>query len=634
MGIGTVAIYSDPDRDAPFVRAADEAVYIGPPMASASFLAVEKLVEIARRTGADAVHPGYGFLSENAEFAVACAAAEIVFIGPPPEVIRRSSELITAKEIMAAAGVPVVPGFTVGGLSARELADRAATLGYPVLVKASAGGGGKGMRIVQNPDRLPAALEAARREAAAAFGDDALLIERYVDRPRHVEVQILGDTHGTILHCFERECSIQRRHQKIIEEAPSPALDGNLRARLCSTAVAAGRAIGYVNAGTVEFVLDAAGAFHFLEVNTRLQVEHPVTEATTGLDLVRLQILVAEGAPLPLRQEDIVVRGHAIECRLYAEDPRNGYLPSTGSIACWHEGGGPGVRWDSGVTTGSEVTIHYDPMLAKVIAHAPTRAEAARRLARALEQSRILGVRTNQELLTRVLRDPVFLSGDLDTHFLERHPDLGTAPSPLATARVHALAAALWAQAERRRAAPLQRSIPSGWRNNPSQLQTTKFTHDGEVITVGYRVGGGGSVHAEVDGEAYEGTLVAATPGAVDVVLGATRRTYHVARVDDLVGVWSALGHSALTSVPRFPPPTRDEIRGGCLAPMPGKVLALRVAPGDRVARGSVLAILEAMKMEHEVTAPADGIVRAVPVEAGQQVDAGTVLVVLEEESA
>src|SRR6185436_9883128 len=459
MGIRTVAVYADPDREAPFVRAADEAVAIGPPVASGSFLAVRTMVDVARRARADAIHPGYGFLSENSDFAQACADAGVIFIGPSPEAIRRMGSKIEAKRIMEAAGVPVVPGFALDGLSDREVAERARKVGYPLLVKASAGGGGRGMRLVDAPADLAPALEAARREAKGAFGDDALLVERYVDSPRHVEIQILGDTHGTLVHCFERECSIQRRHQKILEESPSPALDEERRARMCAAAVAAGRAIGYQNAGTVEVVLDGTGAFYFLEVNTRLQVEHPVTEEVTGLDLVRLQILIAEGERLPFAQEDVTLRGHAIEARVYAEDPRTDFLPSTGTLVAWDEGRGPGIRWESGVETGSAVTIHYDPMLAKVIAHAATREEAVARLAQALAATRAHGVRTNIPVLLDVLRHSEFVAGRFDTHFIGTHVIPSRAPTEAEAEadRVHAVAAALWAQERRRAGAPVLR---------------------------------------------------------------------------------------------------------------------------------------------------------------------------------
>ncbi len=635
MGIATTAIYSDPDRNAPFVRAADEAVYIGPPLATASFLAIEKIIDAAHRVGADAVHPGYGFLAENADFAQACADAGLTFIGPSPEAIRKMGSKIEAKKIMAAAGVPVIPGFSAAGLSERDIEARTREIGYPILIKASAGGGGKGMRSVYDPPKLGAALAAARREAQHAFGDDTLLIERYIASPRHIEIQILGDTRGTLLHCFERECSIQRRYQKIIEEAPSPAVDEALRARMGAAAVAAGRAIGYQNAGTVEFVVDPEGKFYFLEVNTRLQVEHPVTEEITGLDLVRLQILIAQGAALPLRQDDLTISGHAIECRIYAEDPRNDFLPSTGTLVCWQESPTAGVRYESGVETGSEVTIHYDPMLAKVIAHAPTRAEAAQRLAKALSEMRVHGVHTNLPLLIAVLRHPEFLAGNLDTHFIEKHAMLDGARTPAQEAadRVHAIATALWLQEQRRRHAPVLRTIPSGWRNSPSQMQDVTFATGEVAVRVQYRVHRPEHIEVVVDGASHTAGVLSWDEAHIGLVLDDIRRTCMLITHQDVHYVHSCLGTSELREVPRFPPPTREDVAGGCRAPMPGKILSVRVEPGQTVRKGTLLVILEAMKMEHEVVAPHDGVVAEVRAEVGQQVDAGDVLVILDEET-
>src|SRR5262245_42607297 len=633
MGIGTVAIYADPDREAPFVRAADEAVAIGPPVASGSFLAIQTMVDVARRAGADAIHPGYGFLSENADFAQACADAGVVFIGPSPDAIRRMGSKIEAKRIMEAAGVPVVPGFTLAGLSERAVAEQARKIGYPLLVKASAGGGGRGMRLVEAPADLAPALEAARREAKGAFGDDTLLVERYVTAPRHVEIQILGDTHGTLLHCFERECSVQRRHQKILEESPSPALDAARRGRMCAAAVAAGHAIGYHNAGTVEFVVDASGEFYFLEVNTRLQVEHPVTEEVTGLDLVRLQILIAQGEPLPLRQDDVALRGHAIEARIYAEDPRTDFLPSTGTLVAWEEGGGPGIRWERGAETGSAVTIHYDPMLAKVIAHASTRTEAVARLARALAATRAHGVRTNIPVLLDVLGHPEFVAGRFDTHFIGTHvvPSRPATDAEREAERVHAVAAALWAQERRRAGAPVLRGLPSGWRNNPSQPQRVSFRSGEETIDVSYRVRTADDVEVGVDGAARRAAVLASDGDHIALTLDGLRRTCRIVARGDVHWVHSPLGSSELHEVPRFPLAGAEEEHGGCRAPMPGRILAVRTAPGEAVTKGQVLVVLEAMKMEHEVRAPEDGVVREIPVEPGQQVDAGALLVVLEE---
>lgn len=633
MGIGSAAIYADPDRNAPFVRAADEAVYIGPPLTGSSFLAIDKIVDAARQVDADAVHPGYGFLAENADFAKACTDAGLTFIGPSPESIRRMGSKIEAKKVAAAAGVPVVPGFSAEGLADRDIEGRANQIGYPVLIKASAGGGGKGMRIVHEPQKLVPALEAARREATSAFGDDTLLIERYLEAPRHIEIQILGDHHGYLIHCFERECSIQRRYQKIIEEAPSPAVDDRLRAQMGAAAVGIGRALSYQNAGTVEFVVDAEGHFYFLEVNTRLQVEHPVTEEITGLDLVRLQILIAQGAPLPLRQEDLRMRGHAIEARIYAEDPFRGFLPSTGTLVCWEPSRTAGIRYETGVETGSEVTIYYDPMLAKVIAHAPTRTEAARRLAKALSEMRIHGVHTNVPLLLQVLRHKEFLAGRLDTHFIGTHLalDAQRTPQQEEADRVHAVAVALWQQEQRRAQAPVLHGIPSGWRNNRNQMQEVSFTSVEKTIHVQYRVDSLDCIETRVDGVAHRASVLGWSAAEIALMLDDVRRTYAQLTRHGVHYVHSPLGTSELREVPRFPPPMREEVHGGCHAPMPGKILAVRVAAGQKVAKGETLVILEAMKMEHEVTAPHDGVVREVCIEVGQQVDAGAVLVALDE---
>jgi acyl-CoA carboxylase subunit alpha len=469
MGLAGVAVYSDADADAPHVREADEAVRLGPAPSRESYLAIDRVLAAAAATGADAVHPGYGFLAENADFAARVAAAGLTFIGPPVEAIRTMGSKIEAKRIMADAGVPVVPGVSGRGRSDAELAAEGRALGFPLLVKASAGGGGKGMRIVRAAAELGDALAAARREAEGAFGDGTLLIERYFEAPRHIEVQIFADTYGAVVHCFERECSIQRRYQKVIEEAPSPAVDGALRAKLGAAAVAAARAIGYVGAGTVEFIVDRQGAFYFLEVNTRLQVEHPVTEAVTGLDLVRLQIVVAQGEPLPFAQEDLALDGHAIEARLYAEDPARDFLPATGRVLLWEPPRLPGVRYDAGVVAGSDVGVHYDPLLAKVIAHGASRAEATQRLVRALQGLGVAGVTTNRDFLIAVLTHPRFHAGETDTHFIERHLPAerrGVAGDARAE-RIHVIAAAIHEhECRRRQGGPLPASIPSGWRNN------------------------------------------------------------------------------------------------------------------------------------------------------------------------
>ncbi len=426
MGITVVAVHSEPDRRAVHVRAADEAYALEGSSSAETYLRGDKIIEIAKRCGAQAIHPGYGFLSENEDFAQACADAKITFIGPTPKVIVAMGDKIVAKKTFADAGVPVVPGATLEDGSPDEAKKCAKKIGYPVLIKAAAGGGGKGMRVVQKEADLASSIEAAQREAGAAFGDGRVFLEKYITNPRHVEFQIFGDSHGNVVHLFERECSIQRRHQKIIEESPSPALTPQLRAQMGEAAVRAAKAIGYTNAGTVEFILDPSGAFYFLEVNTRLQVEHPVTEMITGQDLVRAQILVAAGQPLPFKQDDLRQDGHAIEGRICAEDASRGFMPSIGTIVRYVAPVGGGVRVDSGVAEGSEVTVHYDPMLAKLIVHGRTRQEAIEKMIWALDRYVILGVTTNMDLLRAVLSHPEFIAGRLHTHFLDQHKVLAT----------------------------------------------------------------------------------------------------------------------------------------------------------------------------------------------------------------
>lgn len=423
MGIRTVALASDPDLNAEHVRKADEFIHLPGQKPAETYLQGDLIIQLAKERGVEAVHPGYGFLSENAGFAKACREAGITFIGPNPEVIRDMGDKITAKNLMEKAGVPVVPGWS-GDLTAdfKTIAQRAEEIGYPVLVKAAAGGGGKGMRLVHEADELQAAIESAAREAKSAFGDARVFLEKYIIRPRHIEFQIFGDTQGNVVHMFERECSIQRRHQKIIEETPSPALTPELRARMGEAAVAAAKAMGYTNAGTVEFILGEDGGFYFLEVNTRLQVEHPVTEMTIHKDLVRLQLLVAAGEPLPFTQSDLIQEGHAIECRIYAEDPANNFMPGIGKLDFYRPPAGPGIRLDNGVREGGEVTVHYDPMLAKLIAWAPDRQAAIEKMSWALSRYAVLGVANNVEFLKAIVDHPAFASGKIHTHFLEEHP--------------------------------------------------------------------------------------------------------------------------------------------------------------------------------------------------------------------
>ncbi|MDB4958680.1 MAG: Methylcrotonyl-CoA carboxylase biotin-containing subunit [Myxococcales bacterium] len=645
MGIATVAVYSDADAVAPFVRFADEAVRIGPPTARESYLVINAILDAARTTGADAIHPGYGFLSENARFAEAVTEAGLVFIGPPASVIRELGSKQGAKRIAQKAGVPVVPGYH--GDDQTELAARAKEIGFPVLVKASAGGGGKGMRVVRKASELDDAIDRARREAASAFGDDTLLLEKYLERPRHIEIQILGDTHGNVVHLNERECSIQRRHQKVIEEAPSVAIDAERRAAMGQAAVALGKAVGYVGAGTVEFIVPANqaepdslhlgapdGSFYFLEVNTRLQVEHPVTELTTGLDLVREQIRIARGealgydaAPPP--------RGWAIEVRLCAEDPERDYLPTTGTLLAVAVP--DTVRADLGVASGSEIGIHYDSMLGKIIAHAPTRREAAQVLRRALDQTWVPGLVTNREHLARILAHPAFLAGELDTHFLDDHAgELAARPPGLDRLRVAAIAATLHGIAARRGPDDL---APPGWRNVRGAAQQVTYKVGDSEIQIGYRPAPGGTIDFEIGGKTTHVPRFGVAGDELWFVEhggqsppGMPRHHRRQARVissaDRTYVLSEGLGVT-LALQPRFPEHHAQAIAGGLVAPMPGKVVKVLVELGQSVLAGTPLVILEAMKMEHTVRAGDAGTVRALHVAVGDQVDTDRLLAVV-----
>jgi acetyl/propionyl-CoA carboxylase alpha subunit len=634
LGIATVAVYSEADASAPFVREADEAVPIGGPAPRDSYLRIDAIVEAARRTGADAVHPGYGFLAENAGLARACADAGLVFVGPPPDVLEASGSKLEARRRVQQAGVPVLPAREIAEAGPASLPGLATSLGLPLLVKASAGGGGRGMRLVRSPDELDAALESAQREALSAFGDATVYLERWLDTARHVEVQIAGDADGRVVHLYERDCSVQRRHQKIVEESPSPALDPALREAICKSAVAAGEALGYQGLGTVEFLLAPGGEFFFLEVNARLQVEHPVTERVLGLDLVRMQIEIARGLPLPAQEELPRPRGCAIEARLCAEDPARDFLPQTGALHRFAIDTGPELRVDSGVEDGSQISPHYDSLLAKVIAWAPDRAAAAEHLATALARARLHGPRTNRELLVRVLRHPDFLAGRADTRFFER-----VAPAELAGQlvdaageRLHALAAALATQAARRASARVLGSLPSGWRNVPSQDQVASFTAPSGRIDVHYRFARDG-LRASANGEPFHALrLHACSADHVDLEAGGVRRRYAVSLVGARAFVDSPLGPSELERIERLPEPQELEQAGSLAAPLPGTVVDVRVSAGDRVQAGDVLMVIEAMKMEEPIRAPVAGRVVELRAGVGDQVDAGRVLAVIEPE--
>ena len=627
LGIATVAVYSDPDAAAPYVTLADEAVRLPGAAPADTYLRGDLIIAAAAATGADAVHPGYGFLSENAAFARACADAGLTFVGPRPETIEAMGDKVRAKAIMAEADVPVLPSATVTDTT--DLVAAGAAVGFPLLVKAAFGGGGRGMRLVTDPAELAEAVSSARREAASAFGDGTVFLERFVTDPRHVEVQILGDAHGDVVHLFERECSIQRRYQKIVEECPSPAVDDDLRDALTAAAVAAGWAIGYTGAGTVEFVLDRDGGFYFLEMNTRLQVEHPVTEAVTGLDLVELQLRIAEGEPLPASARQARISGHAIEVRLYAEDVPAGFVPTTGTLHRFAFPPAPGIRVDTGFRDGSAVSPHYDAMLAKVIAHGPTRADAARRLARALSRAAIHGMTTNRDLLVAILREPEFLAGGTDTGYLTRHDPASLVAAAAKPSAAHALAAALARQARHRAETPVLGTMPSGWRNVFSAPQRVSYTAAGEPREVTYRIRGD-RVDAEVDGVALQAFVLAADPDVVDLEIDGTRRVYRVHRVGTDTYVDASDGSTALSETPRFGDPAKLAPAGSLLAPMPGLVLRVLAEPGAVVTAGQPILVLEAMKMEQTVSAPADGVLAELRAKAGEQVSTGQVLAVLE----
>jgi propionyl-CoA carboxylase alpha chain len=663
-GIACVAVYSDPDADAPHVRAADQAVRLPGAASSDTYLRANLIVDAAIRSGADAVHPGYGFLSENAGFARACADAGLTFIGPPAGVIEAMGSKLAAKAMMAVAGVPVLPTIEVGqtdvgpsgeldGAAAASLVSQAEALGFPLLVKASAGGGGRGMRVVENSASLVDAVEAAHRESLAAFGDATLFIEPYAHRPRHIEVQVIGDFHGNVVHLFERECSIQRRHQKIVEESPSPALDDEMRAMLTGAAVTAAKAIGYVNAGTVEFIMLEDRSFAFLEVNTRLQVEHPVTELVTGLDLVRLQLLVAEGAELPPEALAARMRGHAIEVRLYAEDPTNDWRPSVGRLHRFDFPAATPVRLDSGVENGSVVSPWYDPMLAKVIAYAPTRSESARALSLALAGARIHGITTNRDLLVRILRHPEFLAGETDTGFLVRH-DPAELGAPIASPEaelLHAGAAALAMQAERRATAPVLGSLPSGWRNSRSQPEQVRFLSNRGEVQVLYQFDRTGrcrhlaatfvsvetsfvSVETEpgAEGESVSPEFVNAGVDQVVLRQSGVDLRYNVDLAGGEIYVDGPDGSSTFSVVERFPLPGTKLEPGSLVAPLPGTIVRIGVSVGDHVVSGQSLVAIEAMKMEHEIRAGGSGVVAEVAVKTGDQVESGRLLIVLKED--
>jgi 3-methylcrotonyl-CoA carboxylase alpha subunit len=626
MGIAAIAVYSDADRNARHVRMADEAYHLGASPAASSYLDNPKIIALAKRVGADAIHPGYGFLSENAVFAQACVDAGLIFVGPPAAAISAMGSKSASKAAMAAAGVPVAPGYHGEDQSAQRLAQEAARVGFPLIIKASAGGGGKGMQVVHSTAEVAAAIESAQRLARTAFGDDRLLLERYFPTARHVEVQIFGDSQGQIVTLFDRDCSVQRRHQKIIEEAPAPGLRDEVRAAMAEAAIKSARAVGYVGAGTIEFLVDDAQDFYFMEMNTRLQVEHPVTECITGIDLVEWQLRVAQGAALPLRQEEIVRRGFAIEARLYAEDPAHGYLPSVGQIShlTWPSESS-GLRLDTGVDAGDAVSTYYDPMLGKVIASGESRAAAIDLLTRALDELEVVGVTTNQALLASVLADAEFKRGAVGTDFLNVRREQLKFGDPQADELDLALAA-IW-YATRKTGADALWEDSRGWRLSAPPCTTWEFSQQRVQIEQ--------SAHdiyvAKAGDREYSVRVLARSPESLQAECDGQIRRLRLIEANRDLHVFRRGGHVLLT-LSR----TEDALKvvagadlGSLLTPLPGTIVALHVATGQQVARGTPLVTVEAMKMEHTLTAPYDGVVSRVAFGLAERVPAGAILVEL-----
>ena len=640
LGIRTVAVFSDADADAQHVRQADEAYPIGGPLPAESYLRGDAILEVARRSGAQAIHPGYGFLSENADFADAVEAAGLVFIGPKAASMRKMGSKAGAKELMQAAGVPVVPGYTGEDQSPNVLAREAARIGFPLMIKAAHGGGGKGMRIVRSLDEFIPNLESCQREARGAFGRDRVLLERYIESPRHIEIQVFGDAYGDVIHLNERECSAQRRYQKVFEESPSPFLTPELRASMGEAAVLAARAIDYANAGTVEFIVDPAGHFYFMEINTRLQVEHPVTELTTGLDLVEWQLRIAAGEPLPLAQDAVPRHGHAIEVRLYAEDPEAGFLPGSGKLVRLElPTSSAHVRIDSGVVEGDTVTIFYDPMIAKLIVWDEDRPRALARLREALAHCTIDGPKSNIAFLETLVRHPAILEGRIDTGYLDRHLDefIGReSPDPGLLAA--AVAASLIRQEHDQREAAARSADPTspwaiadGWRLGHAGQRRLAFLHRGERLEFVAQGNGGryriacGSRLDEVDGARLDGGMLSAR-------LNGEGRRFGISLHADRIDAHDGQHRLSLQPVAmyRHDAGGSDQADDRVRAPMPGRVVATRVQPGDPVVHGQELLVMEAMKMELALKAPRDGTVAELRAQAGDFVEADSVLVVLE----
>jgi 3-methylcrotonyl-CoA carboxylase alpha subunit len=649
MGIKTVAVYSEADAGAKHVAVCDEAVLIGPAAAKDSYLRGDKIIEVAKATGAQAIHPGYGFLSENAEFAESCAAAGLVFIGPPGSSMRAMGSKSAAKQLMEQANVPLVPGYHGDDQDPELLQSEANRIGYPVLLKASAGGGGKGMRVVERSEDFQSALASCKREAISSFGDDKVLVEKYLTRPRHIEIQVFADTHGNCVYLHERDCSVQRRHQKVLEEAPAPGMPQERRAAMGDAAVAAARAVGYVGAGTVEFIANQDGSFYFMEMNTRLQVEHPVTEMITGTDLVEWQLRVAAGQPLPRRQDELTINGHAIEARVYAENPEKGFLPSIGTLrhmevpshVAFELGGTAGhpagVRIDSGVREGDAISPFYDPMIAKLIVWGADRAQALARMAQALSEFHIVGLATNIAFLKRLVEGEAFSNADLDTGLIERNNASLFPPASPAPAGVLALATMALLDAEQTPAARVHnRADPwtstHGWRMNGTYRRQLAFADEYAALLPAKAYQAGLAYHPhgwvlEVNGKAHPLALVSREQGQYAIRLDGTALQGSVFREGEVLHVFTGGQHYALTwNDPMLHAGDLEAAGGRLTAPMPGKVVAVIAANGQTVKKGEPLVIMEAMKMEHTISAPSDGLVEEVLYQVGDQVADGAPL--------
>jgi 3-methylcrotonyl-CoA carboxylase alpha subunit len=641
LGIRAIAVYSDADRDARHAALADAAIRIGPAPPSESYLRADAILEAAAHTGAQAIHPGYGFLAENAGFARACRDAALTFIGPSPEAIEIMGAKDRAKAAAAAADVPLVPGHHGEPEDDASLLAAARELGFPVLLKAVAGGGGKGMRVVRRPDDFAAALEGARREAAGAFGDERMLLERYLEAPRHIEVQVFGDQHGQVVHLFERDCSVQRRYQKVMEEAPAAGLSGDQRRSLGAAAVRLAQAIGYTNAGTVEFLMDRDGAFYFMEMNTRLQVEHPVTEMITGLDLVEWQLRVAAGEPLPLARDDLRCSGHAVEVRLYAEDPERGFLPSIGTLAHLRlPEPTEELRIETGVAAGDRISPFYDPLLAKVIAWGPDRGGALRRLRAALGAAEIVGAASNLEFLARLVSHRELAAGPVTTAFVDENAADLLAPAPPPDERILAIAC-LWLLCRRRQEAvtpPATHGDPfspwrrvDGWRLNDVGHQTLRLRRAGEPVEIDAQAVGAGW-RLRIEGRELLGTAAFTADGRLEVELDGVRSLASIVALHDQLHVFTPGGRYQVQRIdPLAIAESEEEARDVLTAPMPGRIVRQLVAAGDRVQRGASLLVLEAMKMEHTIVAPRDGRVLALRYAENEQVEEGAVLLDFEE---